>query len=226
MRPLPSPIAKRESHPARSGTLRADTRSPMFVDSHCHLDFPEFAAELPALLDAMAAASVTHALCIGVNLPDWPAVHALAASHPNLYATVGVHPDAGDTTEPTVDALVALAGAPQGDRDRRDRSRLLPAHRRSRLAARAFSRARARGAAGAKAAGDPHALFRRRHACRNARRACPRRGRRDALLHGDLGSRARGARSRLSHFHFRHRHVQERARRARTWRGAFRSIAC
>jgi len=70
----------------------------MYVDSHCHLDFPEFAAELPGLLDAMAVARVTHALCISVNLPDWPAVHALAVAHPNLYATVGVHPDAENTT--------------------------------------------------------------------------------------------------------------------------------
>jgi TatD DNase family protein len=85
----------------------------MFVDSHCHLDFPELAAELPALLDAMAAARVTHALCISVNLPDWPAVHALAASHANLYATVGVHPDYEDTPEPTVADLVALAARPK-----------------------------------------------------------------------------------------------------------------
>jgi TatD DNase family protein len=81
----------------------------VFVDSHCHLDFPEFAGKLPAVLDAMAAARVTHALCISVNLPDWPAVHALASAHPNLYATVGVHPDYPDTPEPTVDDLVALA---------------------------------------------------------------------------------------------------------------------
>ena len=85
----------------------------MYVDSHCHLDFPEFAAELPGLLDAMAVARVTHALCISVNLPDWPAVHALAVAHPNLYATVGVHPDAENTTEPTVDTLVELAARPK-----------------------------------------------------------------------------------------------------------------
>ncbi|MEP7182584.1 MAG: TatD family hydrolase [Betaproteobacteria bacterium] len=85
----------------------------MYVDSHCHLDFPEFVAELPALLAAMAAAQVTHALCISVNLPDWPAVHALAAAHPNLYATVGVHPDYADTPEPSVDDLVALAARPK-----------------------------------------------------------------------------------------------------------------
>jgi len=85
----------------------------MFVDSHCHLDFPELAAELPAVLDAMAAAGVTHALCISVNLPAWPAVHALALAHPHLYATVGVHPDYEDTPEPSVEELVALAAQPK-----------------------------------------------------------------------------------------------------------------
>lgn len=85
----------------------------MFVDSHCHLDFPELAAELPALLAAMVEARVTHALCISVNLPDWPAVHALAIAHPNLHATVGVHPDYEDTPEPSVDDLVSLAAAPK-----------------------------------------------------------------------------------------------------------------
>jgi len=91
----------------------AITCQPMYVDSHCHLDFPELASDLPALLAAMAAAQVTHALCIAVNLPDWPAVHALAMAHPNLYATVGVHPDAEGTPEPTVERLVALAAQPK-----------------------------------------------------------------------------------------------------------------
>ena len=78
----------------------------MFVDSHCHLDFPDFAGELPRVLDAMRAAEVTHALCISVDLPDWPRVHALAAAHANLYATAGTHPDYPDTEEPTVARLL------------------------------------------------------------------------------------------------------------------------
>jgi TatD DNase family protein len=85
----------------------------MYVDSHCHLDFPDLAADIPAVLEAMAAARVTHALCIGVNLPDWPRVHALATTYPNLFATVGVHPDGQDTTEPTVGLLVELAARPK-----------------------------------------------------------------------------------------------------------------
>ena len=85
--------------------------SLVFVDSHCHLDFPELAAELPQLLAAMREHAVTHALCIGVDLPAWPGVHALALGHANLYATAGVHPDYADTPEPTVAQLVAMARA-------------------------------------------------------------------------------------------------------------------
>ena len=85
----------------------------MFVDSHCHINFPELVDQLPAVLDAMAANKVTHALCISVNLPELPGVLKLAADHEQIYATVGVHPDAEDTPEPSVDDLVALAAAPK-----------------------------------------------------------------------------------------------------------------
>ena len=79
----------------------------MFVDSHCHLDFPELSDDLPRVLDAMRENAVTHALCIGVEMDAWPAVHALATAHANLYASVGVHPDYADLEEPTVPLLVA-----------------------------------------------------------------------------------------------------------------------
>ena len=85
----------------------------MFVDSHCHIDFPELRVQLPELLAAMDANAVTHALCISVNLPDWPGVMAIAAAHPNVYATVGVHPDYEDTSEPTVAQLVEFAQQPK-----------------------------------------------------------------------------------------------------------------
>ena len=83
--------------------------TPVFVDSHCHLDFPELAADLPQLLAAMREHEVSHALCIGVDLPAWPNVLAIAQSHANLYATAGVHPDYVDTPEPSVAELVAMA---------------------------------------------------------------------------------------------------------------------
>ncbi len=65
----------------------------MFIDSHCHLDFPELAARETEILAAMRAAQVTHALCISVNLHDFPRVLSLAERHPHLFASVGVHPD-------------------------------------------------------------------------------------------------------------------------------------
>jgi TatD DNase family protein len=85
----------------------------LFVDSHCHLDFPELIGQLPSVLDAMAANRVTHALIISVNLRTLPDVLRLAAEHENLYATVGVHPDTEDAGEPTIDELVALAAQPK-----------------------------------------------------------------------------------------------------------------
>jgi TatD DNase family protein len=85
----------------------------VFVDSHCHLDFPELSGNLPAVLDAMAANQVTHALCISVNLPELPRVMRIAGEHANLYATAGVHPDYEDTPDPSVDELLALAAKPK-----------------------------------------------------------------------------------------------------------------
>lgn len=85
----------------------------MFIDSHCHLDFPELAQNLPDLLVNMANNQVTHALCVAVDLPDFPRVLELADQHSNLFASVGVHPDYQDTPEPTVELLVRLADHPR-----------------------------------------------------------------------------------------------------------------
>ena len=56
---------------------------------------------------------MTHALCISVELPAWPAVVAIAHAHANVYATVGVHPDYPDTRGADVDDLVAKAATPK-----------------------------------------------------------------------------------------------------------------
>lgn len=85
----------------------------MFIDSHCHLDFPELSDRLPEILATMQANRVERALCISVNLPDFPRVLKLAETYPHLYATVGVHPDYEDTPEPTVEQLVTLANHPK-----------------------------------------------------------------------------------------------------------------
>ena len=85
----------------------------MYVDSHCHLDFPELAHNLPDILGRMAQNQVSHALVVSVNLPDWPRLLELVQPHPNLYASVGVHPDYEDTPEPSVEQLAELAESPK-----------------------------------------------------------------------------------------------------------------
>jgi len=85
----------------------------MYIDSHCHINFPELAARMPEILAKMADNQVTHALCVSVDLPDFPQVLALAEQYPHIYASVGVHPDYVDTPEPSVDELVRLADHPK-----------------------------------------------------------------------------------------------------------------
>lgn len=81
----------------------------MFVDSHCHLDFPDLADQLPDILQRMDDNRVTHALVVSVSMPRWPALMELVAPHDRLYASVGVHPDYEDTPDPTADELVDMA---------------------------------------------------------------------------------------------------------------------
>ncbi len=81
----------------------------MLVDSHCHLDFPDLAVNLDELLANMRDNNVGHALCVSVNLQDFPRVLALAEAHPNLFASVGVHPDYENLAEPQAAQLAALA---------------------------------------------------------------------------------------------------------------------
>jgi len=85
----------------------------MFVDSHCHIDFPDLAQRQPEILENMRAARVSHALCVSVNLPNFPRILQLAEQQDNIFASVGVHPDYEDTAEPTVDQLVEMAHHPK-----------------------------------------------------------------------------------------------------------------
>lgn len=85
----------------------------MFVDSHCHVNFPELKAQMPDILQRMEANNVGRALCVSVNLPDWPGLIELVEQHDALYASVGVHPDYEDTIEPTVEDLVSRSLHPK-----------------------------------------------------------------------------------------------------------------
>ena len=85
----------------------------MYVDSHCHLSFPELSSRLPEIRAAMAAAAVDRALCICTTLEEFDAVHALATGYDNFWCSAGVHPDNEAVREPSVDGLVALARLPR-----------------------------------------------------------------------------------------------------------------
>lgn len=85
----------------------------MLVDSHCHLNFPELVQNMDQVLDSMRSHDVGHALCVSVTLDKFPEVLAIAEQYPNIYASVGVHPDYEDIQEPTVEELVRLADHPR-----------------------------------------------------------------------------------------------------------------
>ena len=85
----------------------------MYVDSHCHLSFPELAADIGGVLARMRAAGVRAAVNICTTLEEFDAVHGLAVSQPDIWCTVGVHPDTQSGGEPTVDLLLELAKRPK-----------------------------------------------------------------------------------------------------------------
>jgi TatD DNase family protein len=85
----------------------------MYVDSHCHLSFPELQEDLPGILARMREAKVDVALNVCTTLPEFPSVLAVAGQAGNLFASVGVHPDYTETPEPTVEQLVELARHPK-----------------------------------------------------------------------------------------------------------------
>jgi TatD DNase family protein len=85
----------------------------MFIDTHCHLTFPELRERWDDIRAAMRAAQVERAIVICTTIEEFDTVHALAAQHDFLWCTVGVHPDNEDVHEPDVAELVRL-----GRRDR------------------------------------------------------------------------------------------------------------
>ena len=85
----------------------------MFVDSHCHLSFPELHGRIDAVRADMAAARVDRALVICTTLEEFATVHALALAHDNFWCTAGVHPDTEGLAEPDVASLQALAVLPR-----------------------------------------------------------------------------------------------------------------
>lgn len=87
---------------------------PSIVDSHCHLDFPDFDGEHDALIARAAAAGVTRMVTICTRLRLEPQVRALAERYEPVFYAAGTHPmSAADEPPTSVDELVALAAHPK-----------------------------------------------------------------------------------------------------------------
>jgi TatD DNase family protein len=79
------------------------------TDSHCHLNFELLRNNLPQVLQNARESGVGHMLCVGVTIEKLPEVLALAHEYPNIFASVGVHPDEQQGHDPSIEELVQLA---------------------------------------------------------------------------------------------------------------------
>ena len=90
------------------------TDLPQIVDSHCHLDFPDFDGELPEVLARARAAGVTRMVTICTRLRNEPTVRAIAETYPEVFYAAGTHPmSAAEEPLSTLDELIALAAHPK-----------------------------------------------------------------------------------------------------------------
>ena len=85
----------------------------MFVDSHCHLNFPELQQRLPDVRAAMKAAQVDQAMLISTQVESFAEVRGLAETDPEWWCSIGVHPDTEDMTEPDEAVLLQWADHPK-----------------------------------------------------------------------------------------------------------------
>jgi TatD DNase family protein len=86
----------------------------MLVDSHCHLDFPDFAEEREAVIDRARAAGIGTMVTICTRLDQFLAVRAIAEADDDIWCSVGVHPhEAADYAETSIEDLAALAVHPR-----------------------------------------------------------------------------------------------------------------
>src|SRR5699024_3714179 len=85
----------------------------MFVDSHCHLDFPALTEKFDEVLAAMQRNQVEQALVVSVTLEDWPRVMQVVERQPHWVASVGVHPGYEAVNQPSIADLLERATHPR-----------------------------------------------------------------------------------------------------------------
>jgi TatD DNase family protein len=86
----------------------------ILIDSHCHLDFPDFASELPDVIARAQAAGVSRFVTISTRVKRIDALIRIASEHPAVFFTIGTHPhNAAEELDVTVDDLVRIAEHPK-----------------------------------------------------------------------------------------------------------------
>jgi TatD DNase family protein len=86
----------------------------VLVDSHCHLDFPDFAEDLGGIVERAEAAGVARIVSISTRVRRFDGLRAIAERFPNVYCSIGTHPhQAHEELDVTVDELVSLSRHPK-----------------------------------------------------------------------------------------------------------------
>lgn len=83
------------------------------VDSHCHLNFPDFEGRIPDILQNAADNQISHLLCISTSWENQVEVIGLAEKYPQIFASIGKHPTTEGGHEPTVEDLLKAAENPR-----------------------------------------------------------------------------------------------------------------
>lgn len=86
--------------------------SPQFIDSHCHLDridLDNYEGNFDNMLVHANNMGVSHMLCVSVDMQTFPKVHNIALKYPNIYASIGIHPDENHPDNPGYDELIKLS---------------------------------------------------------------------------------------------------------------------
>ena len=81
--------------------------SLQLVDSHCHLNFDGLYERLPEVLENARANHIDWMLCISVSWEEFPQVLGIAEKHPNIFASLGVHPNHDEGYEPSLEELIS-----------------------------------------------------------------------------------------------------------------------
>jgi len=86
---------------------------PLLVDSHCHLNFPDFKGDLDGIIANAQDNGVGVMQTICTKISEFPEVISVAEKYENIYASVGVHPHEADKEKTSVDELIKLADHPK-----------------------------------------------------------------------------------------------------------------